>query len=166
MCGLLIASLVAHQGQSQVVELRAGQSIPARSKSRIIHHVHHRTIGAPICTLHLQTILDLRERGGQNASVSGRRALTAHYLPRYARRALHTSHASQPGVSDLQDGACLGTRNALTQRCERSARQVQGAVRRWGVLRFPRSVSNGAARVTMRQLGVICMAPALANAMV
>ena len=120
----------------------------------------------PFARSRLQTILDLRERRGQNASVSGRRALAARYLPRYARRALHTSHASQPGVSDLQDGACLGTRNALTQRCERSARQVQGAVRRWGVLRFPRSVSNGAARVTMRQLGVICMAPALANAMV
>ena len=126
ICGLLIASLVAHQGWSQVVELRAGQSISARSKSRRIHHVHHRTPlvrsictkgdhTVPICTLHLQMILDLRGmRRGQHASVSGRRALTARYLSRYARRALvHTSHASACGVSDLQDGTCLGKRNGV-----------------------------------------------------
>ena len=51
---------------------------------------------------------------GQHASVSGRRALTARYLSRYARRALvHTSHASACGVSDLQDGTCLGKRNGV-----------------------------------------------------
>ena len=86
-------------------------------------------------------------------------------LPRAICRAMHgartlnSSHASTAWCSDLQDGTCLGKRNSV-----RNARQVQGAGRRWGVLRFPRSVSNGAARVTMRQLGVVtCMAPALAK---
>lgn len=142
---------MAHQCWSQVVELRAGQSISARSKSRRIHHVHHRTPlvrtictkgdhPVPICTLHLQMILDLRGmRRGQHASVSGRRALTARYLSRYARRALvHTSHASACGVSDLQDGTCLGKRNGV-----RGAR---------GVLRFPRSASAWRARARHVQL--------------
>ena len=41
----------AHQGRSQVVELQAGQSTPARSKSHRIHHVHHRTtLVRSICT--------------------------------------------------------------------------------------------------------------------
>jgi len=73
-------------------------------------------------------------------------------------RALYSSHASA-WCSDLLDDTCLGKRNSV-----KNARQVQGAGRRWGVLRFPRSVSNGATRVTMRQLGVVtCMAPALAK---
>jgi len=39
------------QGRSQVVELQAGQSTPARSKSHRIHHVHHRTtLVRSICT--------------------------------------------------------------------------------------------------------------------
>ena len=76
----------------------------------------------------------------------------------HGARALYSSHASA-WCSDLLDDTCLGKRNSV-----RNARQVQGAGRRWGVLRFPRSVSNGATQVTMRQLGVVtCMAPALAK---
>ena len=97
----------------------------------------------PICTLHLQTIscVDLRGmRRGQHASVSGRRALTARYLSRYARRALvHTSHASDWCQLLARWHMCLGERNGV-----RSARQVQGAVRRRGAYSGSRSVSNGA----------------------
>lgn len=105
-----------------------------------------------------------REWTCESEGAKTRVSAVAARLPRaicramHGARALYSSHASA-WCSDLLDDTCLGKRNSV-----RNARQVQGAGRRWGVLRFPRSVSNGATRVTMRQLGVVtCMAPALAK---
>ena len=57
-----------------------------------------------------------------------------------------------PAWCDLH-GTCIGKRNGV-----RSARQVQGAVRRRGVLRFPRSVSNGARARSANERGVAARA--------
>ena len=58
-----------------------------------------------------------------------------------------------PAWCDLH-GTCIGKRNGV-----RSARQVlQGAVRRRGVLRFPRSVSNGARARSASERGVAARA--------
>ena len=57
-----------------------------------------------------------------------------------------------PAWCDLH-GTCIGKRNGV-----RSARQVQGAVRRRGVLRFPRSVSNGARARGASERGVAARA--------
>jgi len=57
-----------------------------------------------------------------------------------------------PAWFDLH-GTCIGKRNDV-----RSARQVQGAVRRRGVLRFPRSVSNGARARSANERGVAARA--------
>ena len=88
-------------GRSQVVEFREQGKVYQRGQS-LIESTMCTTVPhwcapfapgdptVPICTLHLQTIscVDLRGmRRGQHASVSGRRALTARYLSRYARRA-------------------------------------------------------------------------------
>jgi hypothetical protein len=87
-----------------------------------------------------------REWTCESEGAKTRVSAVAARLPRAICRAMLDAHSStllthQIGISDLQDGTCLGKRNGV-----RSARQVQGAVRRWGVLRFPRSVSNGGRR--------------------
>ena len=99
------------QGRSQVVELQAQGKVHQRGQS-LIESTMCTTVPhwcapfapgdptVPICTLHFAfaddlVCVDLRGmRRGQHASVSGRRALTARYLSRYARRA-HTQQFSR-----------------------------------------------------------------------
>ena len=133
---------------SGIVELRAGQSIPARSKSHRIHlgvfHLHQDGDHTePISPFARSICRRSREWTCESEGAKTRVSAVAARLPRTICRAMLDAHSTvlthQIGVSDLQDGTCLGKRNGV-----RSARQVQGAVRRWGVLRFPRSDSNGA----------------------
>ena len=136
---------------SGIVELRAGQSIPARSKSHRIHlgvfHLHQDGDHTePISPFARSICRRSREWTCESEGAKTRVSAVAARLPRAICRAMLNTHSStlltHQIVSDLQDGT-YALANAT--RGVRSARQVQGAVRRWGVLRVSRSVSNGAA---------------------